>query len=293
MMNRWKERAKSCAYLYLLMFAWTGCARSTYLYGLPNRPVTKQISSESCELTFGGEYPRLDKAERWIHYPSEKFKHWFTKEEVAVDPTEMRRLAVNKAQEYLVLNGLTDINIDIRQYDPATQWRRLRNNDSIHPFWKYTGGYLSHLSYTLFPGRVFRVDRFDPYTKTLSLNSTDPSMALYAAAEAKIIYNRRYPGTYLAACDIPFVGISKNIHVANDILSYARNRQDWSTEKELTPVIYSNFGGDLVFQALPFVPDSDEFPFYYVPVISFVGSTVGEVTARTVLNQRDKERHSP
>ncbi len=80
------------------------------------------ISSESCELTFGGEYPRLDKAERWIHYPSEKFKHWFTKEEVAVDPKEMRRLAVNKAQEYLVLNGLTDINIDIRQYDPATQW---------------------------------------------------------------------------------------------------------------------------------------------------------------------------
>ncbi len=241
-------------------------------------------------LTFGGEHPKLDQVERWIHYPSDKLTHWFVEDEAAVDPKEMRRLAINKAQEYLVLNGMTDINIDIRQYDPATQWRRLRANDSIHPFWKYTGGSMSHLTYILLPGRVFRSNSFNPYTKTLSLNSSEPSMALYSAAEAKIIFNRRYPGVYLATCRLPFAGISKNIRVANDVLSYARNRQDWTTEKELTSEIYSNFGADFVLEALPLVPGADEFPFYFAPLISVAGSTAGEATGHFVLNQGDQDR---
>lgn len=255
-----KVRTNPTAILYLLLIAWTGCASTTYQFGTPNRPVTKQISDDSNQLTVGSQHPRLDQAERWIHYPAEKWKQWFPGDEPAVDPEESRRLAVRNAQEYLVLNELNDVKIDVRRYDPATQWRRLRENEHIHPVWKYTGGVMSHLSYTLLPGRVFRADSFNPYTNTLSLNSSDPSMALYTAAEAKIIYNRRYPGAYLAACRFPILGISKSVHVASDVLSYVRHRQDWELERELTPQIYSNFGSDLVSEAIPFLPGSGEFP---------------------------------
>jgi hypothetical protein len=271
------------------MCAGVGCAKSTYQYGTPHRPFIKRISGESNTLTFGGEHPNLDRAEKWIFYSKEKLKQWFPDEEPTVDPEELRRLAICKAQEYLALNELTDVKIDVRRYDPASQWSRLRENDSIHPLWKYTGGSMSILSYTLIPGRVLRADNFNPYTNTLSLNSSDPSTALYAAAEAKIIFNRRYPGFYLATCKIPIFGISKRVYVANDVLSYVRNRQEWHLEKDLTPKVFSDICSECVLHTLTFVPGTNGFPFYFRPLISLAGSTAGEAVGHAVLNQRQAE----
>ncbi len=85
-------------------------------------------------LVFGGEHPKLDKLERTVQYPIEKIKQWIPRREPAEDPQELRRLATFKAQEFLVLNELPDVHIDVREYDPATQWQRLKENDRIHPF---------------------------------------------------------------------------------------------------------------------------------------------------------------
>lgn len=289
-MTAGNTRSNPAAILCLFLLTWAGCASSSYQFGMPNRPLTPAASEEANQLTFGGEQPRLDRAERWIHYPSEKLRQWLPGKEPTLDPEERRSLALGKAQEYLELNELNDVHIDVRQYDPATQWQRLRENDRIHPIWKYTDGTLSHLSYTLMPGRVFRTDSFNPYTNTLSLNSTDPAMALYTAAEAKIIFNRRYPGLYLAACRFPIVGISNSVQVANDVLSYARIRQDWDSERELTPQIYSNFGADMVFHLFPFLPGSNEFPLFYAPLMSLAGSAAGEAAGQAVLDQRSQDK---
>ncbi|MCC6511897.1 MAG: hypothetical protein IT423_22550 [Pirellulaceae bacterium] len=276
--------------LGLLACLWSGCASPTYNYGLPNRPDVKPALGSLNELTFGGDHPKLDKVESWVHYPITKIKQWIPRKSPTPDPEEQRRLAIYKAQEYLVLNELTDVHIDVRQYDPAAQWQRLRENDRIHPFWKYTAGTVSHLGYAWLPGRVFHYDSFNPYTNTLSINSTRPSMALYEAAEAKIIRNRKHPGTYLAACYLPVVPLVKDVRVANDVLSYARIREEWELEKQLTPQIYSAFGADLVSQATSLLPGAAYMPFYYKPLLSLAGRTAGRASGHAVVGQRDMQR---
>ncbi|MGN6546168.1 MAG: hypothetical protein ACTHK7_14030 [Aureliella sp.] len=268
-----------------------GCASPTYHYGLkrPDRP--QPDLAEVNPITFGGEHPRLDRCERVVQYPIETLKSWFRRRDVPPpDPAEQRREAIYKAQEYLVLNELPDVQIDVREYDPAEQWQRLRANRRIHPAWKYTLGSISHLTYAWLPGRVFHYDSYNPYTNTLSINSTAPSMAVYEAAEAKIIRDRRRPGTYLAACYLPVFPLLNDVRVANDVLSYARVQQEWELEKELYPQIYSAFGRDLVAQATSVVPGTSYVPFYYKPLLLVGGRAAGNTTGHAVLKEREMER---
>ncbi len=84
---------------------------------------------------------------------------------------------------------------------------------------------------------------------------------MYEAAEAKIIRNQKLPGTYAAAQYLPIVPLLHDVRVANDVLSYARVRQEWEFEKELTPSIYARFGADAVSQATSLVPGAAYMPF--------------------------------
>ncbi len=269
----------------------TGCASTTYQYGVKYpRPVTAS-DKELNSLTFGGEHPKLDKCERVVQYPVRKIRQWFrSKKGENLSEEEARRQAIYVAQEYLVLNELNDIKIDVREYDPAEQWRRLRENDRIHPFWKYTFGSLNHLQYAWIPGRVFHYDKYNPYTNTLSLNSSMPSMAVYEAAEAKVLSDRRYPGFYAASCHLPVVPLIKDVRVANDVLSYSRVREQWELEKQLYPQIYTAFGSDLVSQATSFIPSAAYLPFYYKPLLSAAGGVAGNLTGRAVLKEREMEQ---
>lgn len=268
-----------------------GCASPTYRYG-------PKISSGSPPgldavnpLTFGGDHPKLDRCERVVQYPIDKLRQWFTRRPAcALSPEDLRRETLYKAQEFLVLNQLSDVCIDVREYDPAEQWRRLRQNDRIHPFWKYTAGSITHLQYAWLPGRVFHYDKYNPYTNTLSINSSMPSMAVYEAAEAKIIRDRRYQGAYLATCYLPVVPLLHDVRVANDVLSYARLRQEWELEKQLTPQIYAAIGSDLVSQATSLVPTASYFPFYYKPLLALGGRVAGKASGQAVLKEREMER---
>lgn len=268
-----------------------GCARATYHYGLRHREEPKPAITEVNPITFGGEHPRLDRCERVVHYPVDTVKSWFRRrDEPSPDPVEQRREAIYKAQEYLVLNELPDVQIDVREYDPVEQWRRLRENERIHPAWKYTLGSINHLTYAWLPGRVFRYDSYNPYTNTLSINSTTPSMALYEAAEAKVIRDRRRPGTYLAACYLPIFPLVNDVRVANDVLSYARVQQEWELEKELYPQIYSTFGRDFAAQATSLVPGTSYMPIYYKPLLLVAGRVAGNTTGHAILKEREMER---
>lgn len=269
----------------------TGCAGPTYQYGLKRRADNRPSLDVVNSLTFGGEHPTLDRYERIVQYPVAKIQQWFPKRnQQPLDPVEERRKAIYTAQEFLMLNELVDVRIDVREYDPNEQWRRLKANDRIHPFWKYTLGSVEHLKYAWLPGRVFHLDSYNPYTNTISINSTSPSMALYESAEAKVVRDRRFPGTYLAACNLPIVPLLKDLRVANDVLSYARIRQLWEVEKELYPQIYSAYGGDLVSQAAWFFPSTGFLPSYYKPILSLGGRVVGKAGGHIIIRERELER---
>ena len=108
-----------------------------------------------------------------------------------VSPATEQRL-----QEYIAANELHDVKVRINQYDPGGEWRRLVDNKRVAPGWRYTVGALSTLGYTLFPGRLFGNDGYNPYTDTGDVFSDVPSLPMHAAGYAKDVHTRTYPGTY-------------------------------------------------------------------------------------------------
>ncbi len=123
---------------------------------------------------------------------------------------------------YLEENELQDVLIRVNQYDPKGEWRRLRQNDRLAPGYKYTMGMLSLAGYTLFPGRVFGGDEYNPYTNSLYINSDVAAIALHEAAYAKDIHARWFPGTYAFVNEVPMLAMWRHTYGVNDVLGYAR-----------------------------------------------------------------------
>ena len=181
-----------------LLSIFTGCASNTYRYGLDQPSFSKNpISVESgSHVLIGGPKAGIDRVESIVQAPRRLFGELSGKQ--MVDPEtakQQRQQATLIADRYLAANGIENVNIDIRVYDPKLQWHRLKQNDQIAPVWKYTGGTIGWLRYTLLPMRAFHIDHYDPFTNTLHLNSTRPLRALYQAASAKEYQKKEIAGT--------------------------------------------------------------------------------------------------
>ena len=269
--------------------ATAGCASPHY------RASSQRLAGVPLNLTLsqGGQHPRLDRLESAVHYPITKAKQWFGRqpEETSQPLTTAEHQANNLAvaQEYLALHGFTEMYVDFRAYEPAEQWRRLRANQNISGFWKYTGGALQHLHYCLVPDRVLRRDSYNVFTNTLSINSTRPERTLYAAATAKYLCERNYPGAFATGCYFPVVPLVRDYCVANDALSYARYRQDWELEQRLYPHVYGRFGSELVSQGTSLFPQFALLPFYVRPMLSLGGRVVGRGAGSVVRQAREDE----
>jgi hypothetical protein len=142
----------------------------------------------------------------------------------------------------------------------------------------------------LLPGRIFHRDRYNAFTKTLSIDSTEPEQALYASATAKYLRSRKNTGRYAAACYLPLVPLHRDYHVANEVLSYARYKGDWELEKELYPQIYGSFGCDLVSQATSIIPAFAYLPFFVKPALRLGGRLGGIATSAWAIKQREQQR---
>ncbi len=268
----------------LLLFGQLGCASNTY------RIQPSLGHSQSIDIRVGPEKSKLDRFESIVQYPRRKIKSWRSKDKAIPAEDPWRTLNVSKAHEYLALHGEENVLISVREYDPGEQWRRLRANQEISCFWKYSAGLMQHIQYCVLPGRVFHNDQFNVYTRTLSINSTEPEQSLYHAATARYLLHKRYPGAYSAACYLPIVPLHRDYHVANDVLSYARYRQDWETEKALYPTIYGNFGADVVSQATSVIPSFAYAPFYVRPALSLGGNLTGQGIGNMVVKKREASR---
>ena len=116
--------------------------------------------------------------------------------------------------------------VAVNEYDPKGQWRRMRKNDRVSPFWRYSVGTLAWMHYTLLPNRLFGGDRYDPFANSLNLSSDVQSLVLSEAAYAKDIHSRRHPGAYAAIVnDMPVLSIWRRARAASDVLGYARAKR--------------------------------------------------------------------
>lgn len=270
----------------------SGCIADSYRYGAKREgsidPMAK--SSHVWPVTYGESSPRLDRLEKLIQMPRQAVREWSGKP--PEDPAELmaRRIeSVAMSQEYLQVNGLDSVYIDVRVYDPREQWRRLKSNDAMHPIFRYTGGSLSWLRYTVVPRRVLRSDHFDPFTNTLSLNSSDPARAILEAAQVKEFYRDRWlgRGTYATLQYVPLVPLVHQARVAGDALTYAEHHLSGRYLDELYPMSYAQMGSTAVSESLSLVTLSPGTPFFTRPLLSGAGRLTGRMAGQWAVRERE------
>lgn len=287
-------KLKSLVAINMIMgCALVGCAQSRYLYG-----VREHISYQPPDnaqptnpMAVGGYHPRIDRLESFVEAPQRFIeKHIPRKKEETEEkpPEQLRAEAISLSQEYLKDNNLQDVYIDVQRYEPGEQWARLRANDRISPVWKYTGGSLNVIVYSLIPGRAFHQDRYDPFTNTLSLNSTNPLDALYEAGSAKEYHKHERLGTYSMAQYIPFATLGHDWRVTSDVITYAQAKELWEVEKELYPYTYSNWTSSAVSEALSLYPVGSATQI----VLGMAGEGAGKLAGNAVARDAEAQRNN-
>jgi hypothetical protein len=174
--------------------------------------------------------------------------------------------------QYLDANGLVSTKVRINQYNPLGEWQRLRTNKEVGAGWRYTVGAFGTLTYTLFPGRLFGTDRYNPYTDSVYIYSDIPCIALEQASRAKLIQSRAHPGTYAALTSLPVVRLWPSKQAKQDVLDYTLANGTVAEQTEATKIFYAEFGAEIGGQASLFVGSN-------LP-LTLVGAGIGHVTAR-------------
>ena len=143
---------------------------------------------------------------------------------------------------YLQENELSTVKVRLNQYRPLDDWGRLQANKSVGAGWRYTFGVVSVLGETVFPGRVFGRDHFNPYTNTIHLYSNVPAIALHEGGHSKDYARRKWKGTYAAIYLLPFAPLSQEAIATNDALSYIVTNRDLEAQQEAYEILYPAYG---------------------------------------------------
>lgn len=262
----------------LFLAAGSGCATTGYQFGRFHPEQPDGVALQQVVIERGEPNKTLDRIGWVVGLPARILT--LNKK---VNNHDISPATLDTLQEYLERNDITDVYVAINQYDPKGQWKRLRENSRIAPAWRYSAGTLTWLGYTLFPGRVFGGDRYDPFTNSLNLNSDVPALVLSEAAYAKDIHSQKHPGAYATLVnDLPLLTLWRQGKSASDVLSYAQLQEDWELEKEAYHVLYPQMASGAVGTAGPFVPIYGHF-------LGLGGAVVGHAAGRTVASVRESQ----
>ena len=288
-MKLWPRKHFACLAL-LAPLIFSGCAQERYYYGTASSPYyseTPLSQQANNPISVGGQYPRLDRIENLTRGPHQFMRRVMRLPISSPEQMEQQRdVTVALSQEYLAANGLDDVYIDVRRYEPREHWNRMVENNRIAPFWKYTFGLIYMARYTLLPGRVMRADEYSPFTNTLSINSVRPESALFESALAKQYRRQRYLGTYAALQYAPIVPVVHTSKAASDVLTYAHVHNKWGLARDLYPTTYASLGSSIVSEALFFAPLPEGVPFYTAPLLKVAGMGAGQLTGEFTASQQ-------
>ena len=186
----------------------SGCVMPVYKYGRMKDSLHPSAADSRNLVNVDTDHPRLDQVEKTLFRPIEALSNSLGMGEKEIGSREIRmRESLDTTLECLRQNDLGDVYVDVRRYNPAAQWTRLRQNKKVNPVWKYTAGTLTWATESILPPRVFRYSYYNAYTNTLAMNSVWREWNVSEAARAKDFLGSRYPGTYAVAQHIPFVPI--------------------------------------------------------------------------------------
>jgi len=143
---------------------------------------------------------------------------------------------------YLRANELDSVKVRLNQYHPADDWRRLVANKSVGAGWRYTLGTLSVAGETIFPGRLFGGDHYNPFTNTIHVYSDAPAIAVHEGGHAKDFAKRKWKGTWAAVYLIPGMPLMHEARATEDALTYYRIYGDAASQREAYNLLYPAYG---------------------------------------------------
>jgi hypothetical protein len=181
--------------------------------------------------------------------------------------------------EYLDANELCHVKVRINQYAPGGEWSRLFRNREVRGFWRYTFGFLTVVSYTILPQRVFGGDNFNPFTNTISIYSDLPPVSQHEGGHAKDFAERDWKGAYAAIRILPIVPLYQEGVASGDALSYLR-AENPPEEKPATPLLWAAWGTYVGGEASA-LDDSPLLDLISIPA-GWIGRGVGMIRASTL-----------
>ncbi|MEM7557983.1 MAG: hypothetical protein AAF394_02555 [Planctomycetota bacterium] len=277
-----------------------GCASDRYHYGVgkvalhgPTAASGSQSSSGQLRITRGGDHATLDRVEEVVHAPGRWIGKMFGREQLSGDEASvLRNEGLLLSSDYFLANGLTGINVDVHAYSPKLQWSRLVANKEISPIWKYTGGTVSWLRYTLLPHRVLHQNDFDPFTNTLSLNSTRPLQGLYESAVAKEYFYHRDDigmGNYAMLQYVPFAPLWHHGRATQDVLTYSDHHLDPELDRQLYPLVWARLGSTAVSETLSVFTVVPSDSFLAPTMLRISGSLAGRLAGKEIANKKYRD----
>jgi hypothetical protein len=101
---------------------------------------------------------------------------------------------------------------------------------------------------------------------------------------AKDIHARRFPGTYAAMTELPVLNLMRQGRAVSDVLSYARDEEDWDVEKQAYHVLYPRMGAEGATAGASFWS-----VWWGGPVLGLGGAAVGHVAGHAVASKRESD----
>lgn len=283
-LNRLRDVHVRTAVGLWLMLLTCGCAATPYHYGRfhPQNPEGTDV--QPIRVDQGRPNATLDTIGWIVGIPSKILTFNRKTNNHRISPETLAQL-----KKYMEENDITDVYVAIDDYDPKGQWRRIRENKRIAPFWRYTAGTVSWVGYALLPNRIFGGDIYNPFANSLNLSSDVPALVLSSAAYAKDIHGQKHPGAYATIINgLPVVSVFRQARATRDVLGYTRQERDWKTEKQAYHVLYAQMGSAIVGTAGPLIP-------VYGPLLGIGGAVAGHATGRTIAYAREsklKQQHA-
>lgn len=273
----------ACILFCAISMMGSGCATQPYRYHL-------QAETDQAMIFEPGE-PQIERGRpnRFLdglgHYvvsvPS-KLLLWSTR----VENHNISERTENLLRDYLEKNSLKSVKVRLNQYSPGAEWRRLHRNRSVSLGWRATLGVLSVINYTIFPGRVFGGDSYNPYTNTINLYSDHEAIALHEGGHAKDLARRTHKGPYAAFYNVPGIPLYMEGVATGDVIGYLRAENLVDEEKDAYKILYPAYSTYITGEGLRWVDLPDWAEYLVAFGVAIPAHIFGRIKAATVDDTR-------
>lgn len=263
--------------ILLSTYLLSGCATVPYRYDQDiERPNTLKLRSDELQIETGRPNKFIDGLGHFVlSIPSKLLLlNWH------VDNHNISPETEDRLRQYLADNDLHNVKVRLNQYAPGAEWGRLFRNRSVGAGWRFTLGIISVLNYTVFPGRLFGGDEYNPYTNTIHLYSDHSAISLHEGGHAKDFAKRKYKGTYSALRMLPFVPLYQEASATGDTIGYLRERELVQEEKDAYKVLYPAYGTYVGGEVLWWVQWWVDLPFWAGYAVRYGSAIPGHIIGR-------------